>query len=95
MGISYEEVKKTARLARLYLDDREMKSMEDKLNSILEYINKLDELDTEAVETMHHALTMRNVLREDRQVTFNDTESIIRQAPEHEDGYFKVKKIIE
>ena len=65
MSISKEQVKHIAKLARLKLNDEELESYTKELSSILDYIEKLNELDTANVEPLTHPIENNNVFRED------------------------------
>jgi aspartyl-tRNA(Asn)/glutamyl-tRNA(Gln) amidotransferase subunit C len=62
---------------------------------MLDYIDKLNELDTEGVEPMSHVFSMNNVFREDAVVNGDDRENILANAPEQKDGAFKVPRTVE
>jgi aspartyl-tRNA(Asn)/glutamyl-tRNA(Gln) amidotransferase subunit C len=63
--------------------------------SILEYVDKLNELDTSNVEPTSHVMPVKNVFREDRTENSYDREKILANAPSTEDGCFKVPKVVE
>ncbi len=93
--ISREEVNHVAKLARLKLSDQETDFFQKDLNSILDYVETLKELDTDHVSPMSHVLNMDNVWREDRPEAFKETEPLLQNAPMKEKGYYKVPKILE
>jgi aspartyl-tRNA synthetase len=93
--ISLQRVRNIARLARLKLTDDEALSYQKDLNSILDYVETLRELDTESVEPMSHVLPLTNVWREDKPGKADRGQSILANAPAREGSYFKVPKIIE
>lgn len=95
MAISKEEVYKVAELARLKLSEQEAEQFTSQLNDILEFANKLNELDTENVEPTSHVLPMINVLREDEVRPSLDREKVLENAPEHQDGMFRVPAVFE
>jgi len=95
MGITRKDVEYVARLARLKLSEEEIEKYSQQLAKILEYINKLNELDTSKTLPTYHVLPLTNVFREDRVRPSLAKEEILSNAPESEEGYFKVKKIIE
>ena len=82
-------------LARLKLNEQETEEMTSQLNEILEYFEKLKELDTEGVEPLSHVLPMKNVYREDKVKPSLSQEEILMNAPEKGHGHFKVPRIIE
>ncbi|NPV45199.1 MAG: Asp-tRNA(Asn)/Glu-tRNA(Gln) amidotransferase subunit GatC [Firmicutes bacterium] len=95
MKISKKDVEHVAQLARLHLEEEEKELYTRQLNSILNYMEKLGELDTSDVEPTAHVLPIKNVFREDRVEQSMDIEEVLRNAPDREEGFFKVPKIIE
>ena len=99
MKISREDVIRVAELAYLDLSEAELESYRNQLDAILEYIGKLDELDTAKVEPMAQVLaddqTADATLREDLVVPCAAAEDVLRQAPDPEPPYFRVPKVIE
>ena len=94
-AIGQEEVLRIAKLARLELEDGEVEGLARDLGSILTYVHKLDELDTEGVEATTHAVELKTALREDKMKPALDVELGLRQAPERLGDGFGVPKIIE
>lgn len=95
MAISKDDVLHIARLSRLQLRDDEVESFRANLTDILGYVEKLDELDTSNVEPTTHAVDTSMRLRDDeveRRLTIDDVTS---NAPESEDGMFRVPKIVD
>ena len=99
MKISREEVERVAELAYLDLSEAELESYRKQIDEILEYIGKLDELDTSQVEPMAQVLaddqTADATLREDTVIPCNVAGEILKQAPDPEAPYFRVPKVIE
>ncbi len=99
MKISREDVIRVAELAYLDLSEAELESYRNQLDAILEYIGKLDELDTVKVEPMAQVLTDDQTadatLREDLVVPCGVAEDVLKQAPDPEPPYFRVPKVIE
>ncbi len=94
MKISRAEVEKTALLARLEFDDQELERMRADLNTILEYAEKLQQLDLDNVPETEHVLSLQNVFREDTVQTWLDNEAALRNAPARKNGYFSIPKVI-
>lgn len=92
---SREQVQKVALLSRLAFDDSESDAFAEQLSGILDYIEKLNELDTEGIEPTSHSLPLTNVLREDRQRPSLSTAQALANAPEVEDECFRVPPIIQ
>ncbi len=95
MKISKEEVEHVALLARLKFSEIEKERFTTQLNSILEYMDKLKELDTSRVEPTFHAVPQKNVFREDQVLPSDPQELTLRNAPDGDRGLFRVPKIIE
>ena len=95
MKISREEVEHVAKLARLRLTEEEKEKFGKQLNRILEYVEKLNELNTEKVESTSHVVPLKNVLREDEVQPSLPVEDVLSNAPDKKGNYFKVPRIIE
>lgn len=95
MKLTREEVQRIAVLARLRLTSEEETQLTEQLDHILAYIEKLDELDTSNVEPFSHAVDTVNVLREDKVTNLPDAEAVLANAPDRDNTFFKVPKIIE
>ena len=94
--VSIEEVRHIARLARLDLSEEELPVISKDLSKILSYVEQLNELDTKDVPPTSGVLEMKNVWREDMVSENEDLkEEIIEQAPDREERYFKVPKVIQ
>ncbi len=93
--ITRAEVHHVARLARLSLSDAEADRMTSDLDHILEYAEKLQELDTEGIEPTAHAIPLETPMRSDRADPGIDPALAIRNAPEAVDTAFVVPKVIE
>jgi aspartyl-tRNA(Asn)/glutamyl-tRNA(Gln) amidotransferase subunit C len=95
MSIGREEIRRLADLARLALTPAEETEVGEHLITILAYVAKLNELNTDGVEPMTHAVEVPAPLREDRVTNAADTEALLQNAPAREGDFFKVPKIIE
>lgn len=93
--IDQEQVRKVAKLARLELDEGEVEEFSGQLSAILEYFEKMDELDTDDVEPLAHCLPISNVLREDVDRESLGTEAALANAPQRDGEFFKVPKILD
>jgi len=93
--ITAEEVRETALLARLELDDEEVGRLTRELGAILEYMETLGGLDVEGVEPTTHAVPLDCPLREDVLGAQLDVERALADAPRREGALFEVPKIIE
>jgi aspartyl-tRNA(Asn)/glutamyl-tRNA(Gln) amidotransferase subunit C len=92
--IDARTVRHVAALARLEMDAREAALYEEQLNAILEYVDKLQELDTSEVEPMAHVAATATPLREDVR-SEGLGEKSLANAPEREERFFKVPQVIE
>lgn len=93
--LSHEEVLKIAKLARLRLEEEEIEGLRTDLNNILNYIDKLSELDISDIEPTSHALDVVNVFREDVAKKGLGEDDVFKNAPESEFRHFKVPRVIE
>ena len=95
MKLTNKEVLHVAALARLNIDESLIDTFADQLGNILEYVETLDKLDTKDVPPTFHAVDKSNAFREDKTTVHLDRESAVANAPEEDDGYFIVPKVIE
>lgn len=95
MSITIKEVEHVANLARLELSADEKEQFAGQLNAILKYAEKLNQLDTDGIEPTSHVLPLSNVMREDTVKPSWPIEKVLRNAPEEEDGHFKVPAVLE
>lgn len=95
MAITKEEVLQVARLARLALSPAEGDKMREQLDGILSYIRQLDRLDTSGVVPTSHAIEMGTPFRDDSVRPFGEKEEILKNAPDREEDFFRVPRIIE
>ncbi len=95
MAVTLDEVRNVARLARLSFSPEEEGRMVVELNRILDYVEKLNELDTEGVPPTSHVLPISNVFREDVLVPSLSRDELLANAPSKWRGYFRVPKVIE
>jgi len=93
--LTAEDIRKVAALARLTLTEDEIARMTADIARILDYVAKLDELETKAIEATSHVVTMETPFRPDVVTSAPSVESSLANAPEREDGYFVVPAIIE
>ncbi len=95
MELTDKDVQKVANLARLNIPQAEADRLTGEMNSILGYIDKLAELNTDGVEPTFHASTANNAFREDVCQESLPVQEGLANAPASEDGSFKVPKVIE
>ncbi|MBI5635230.1 MAG: Asp-tRNA(Asn)/Glu-tRNA(Gln) amidotransferase subunit GatC [Nitrospirae bacterium] len=92
MNISLEHL---SRLARLALTEEEKSRYGNQLDNILQYVEKLNELDTTGIEPTSHVLSISNVTREDISRPSLCREDALMNAPDKTDAFYRVPKIIE
>jgi len=95
MIINKETVEGIAHLARLELEGKETVKMVTEMNKILEWMNQLDQVDTEGVAPLIHMSLETNVLREDEVNNTLTHERALVNAPKKDSDYFRVPKVIE
>lgn len=95
MKITRKEVEHVALLARLRLTEEEKSVYLRQLDSILSYMDKLNKLNTDGIEPTTHSMPISNPYREDEVKPSLSKEEALKNAPEREDGFFRVPRIIE
>lgn len=93
--ISDETIEYVGILAKLELSQEEKEQAKSDMGRMLDYIDKLNELNTEGVEPMSHIFPIHNVFREDIVTNGDDRQNILANAPEKKDGAFQVPKAVE
>lgn len=95
MGLAREEVAKIARLSRIAMTDQELDTFSEQLSRILDYVSKLNELDTSDVEPLSHALPVANVFREDEPGRSLPPEAALANAPQAMGTSFRVPRVLD
>jgi len=95
MSTDIQTIRKLAHLARLEFDETKEQEMLQDLNKILDWMEKLRELDTSAVEPLTHMSEEVNVLREDVAHNAITHEQGLRNAPRKDSDYFRVPKVLD
>ncbi len=95
MIITQEEVRHIALLSRLHLSDEEVQTYTTHLGDILQYVEKLKELNVDRVEPTSHAIPMFNVMRDDLVEESLSKQDALRNAPDLADPYYRVPKTTE
>lgn len=93
--ISDETIEYVGILAKLELSEEEKEQAKKDMGSMLDYIDKLNELDTSGVEPMSHVFPVNNVFREDVVTNGDEHEKILANAPEEKNQSFKVPRTVE
>ncbi|MDR3608959.1 MAG: Asp-tRNA(Asn)/Glu-tRNA(Gln) amidotransferase subunit GatC [Ignavibacteriaceae bacterium] len=94
MSVTRKDVEHIAELARLKFKDEELQNFTEQLNEILAYMEQLNELDTENIEPLSHTIEGGNVFRQDVVKPSLDREHALKNAPDEDDVFFKVPKVI-
>jgi aspartyl-tRNA(Asn)/glutamyl-tRNA(Gln) amidotransferase subunit C len=95
MSIDRKTVDHVALLARLALTEAERERLRDQLSALLEHINVLSEADTSQVAATAHVLPIRNVMAADQPRASCPREDLLENAPAREEGYFRVRAVLE
>jgi aspartyl-tRNA(Asn)/glutamyl-tRNA(Gln) amidotransferase subunit C len=95
MALSTDEVRHIARLARVALSDEEIERMRDQLSSILDHFEVLSDIDTDDVPPTAQSFELTNVERADQAGDAIDRELALEAAPRREDGYFRVRAVLD
>lgn len=90
--ITNETIEYVGILAKLELSEDEKEQAKEDMGRMLDYFDKLNELDTEGVEPMSHAFPVQNVFREDVVVNGDDRDNMLANAPEKKEGTYMVPK---
>lgn len=89
--LSLEEIKHIAKLSRIGLSDKEQEAFKSQLSAILDFVSKLQEIDTQRINPLSQTTGLKNVFREDEILPSLLREDVLKNAPESHNGYFKVK----
>jgi aspartyl-tRNA(Asn)/glutamyl-tRNA(Gln) amidotransferase subunit C len=95
MSLSLADVEKVARLARLAMNDDELKAAQSQLNNIFGLIAEMQAVDTNGIVPMSHAQDVAQRLREDKVTEANQREAFQAIAPQVENGLYLVPQVIE
>lgn len=95
MKLSTSDVEYVAKLARLEVTEAEKEKFTAQLNDILLYIDQLNELDTQGVAPMTHAIAVTNAFREDKIAESLGTQKALANAPDARGEFFRVPKVID
>ena len=95
--ISKEQTKHIAKLARIKLDEKEIEKYQGELSKILDYIEKLKEVNVEGIQPMSHPVEIKNVMREDKRKQEEEGkmgEKLLEMMPDKKNRYLKTKGIL-
>jgi len=93
MSLNADEVKKVAELARLEITDAELETMARQLSAIVDYINQLQEVNTDGVEPLAHALDLHDVFRDDVTGQSLSEDEVLANAPARKDNFYRVPAV--
>ena len=91
--ITIKDVEHVAKLARLEFSEAEKDLYTKQLGDVLKYVDQMNEVDTSNVKPMTQVIDFYNVMREDKVYYEHTKEELMANAPEEENGFFKVPKI--
>ncbi len=94
MKVSKDEIEKIAHLARLEVDENQIEKMSEQISNILQYIDKLKDVNVEGVKPASGAAFMQNVLREDERKESPGPKVTLANAPQRDDDFFTVPRVV-
>lgn len=95
MAIDQETVKRVAFLSRLKIEDNKIQATESEFNKILNWVEQLNEVNTDNVEPLVSVNESYITCREDKVTEGNQAQAVLANAPQAEYGYFVVPKVVE
>jgi aspartyl-tRNA(Asn)/glutamyl-tRNA(Gln) amidotransferase subunit C len=95
MSVDADTVRRIARLARIAVAEDEVERLRDEINGMLNFVEQLQEVDVEGVEPMTSVTPMAMKKRHDAVTDGNDAEAVLKNAPQSDDNFFLVPKVIE
>ena len=95
MSVDKETVRRIAKLARIALEEERVEPMANELNGILHWVEHLSAVDVEGVEPMTSVVAQRLKMREDVVTAGGDAEAVTQNAPDSEDSFYVVPKVVE
>jgi aspartyl-tRNA(Asn)/glutamyl-tRNA(Gln) amidotransferase subunit C len=95
MSLDEQTVARIARLARIAVPEQELRPLAGELSHILDWIEQLNEVDTDGAAPMTSVVAMKLAWRDDRVTDGDRPEEILANAPQRQDGYFVVPKVVE
>ncbi len=95
MALTRDEVRHLARLARLSLTEADIGKFQEQLSEILEYFQRLSEVDTEGIPPTPYPLPLHNVMRDDQPSPPMPATEVLANAPSREDDFFRVNAVLE
>jgi aspartyl-tRNA(Asn)/glutamyl-tRNA(Gln) amidotransferase subunit C len=93
MSLTAEEVRKVADLARLELSEGDIETMAKQLSAVVDYINQLQQVNTDGVEPLAHALDLHDVFRDDIPTKSLTEDEALANAPARKDNFYSVPAV--
>ncbi len=93
--LNRETMENVALLSKLMLSEEEMEKAKEEMQQMLDYVDKLNTLDTEGIDPITHLLAEGNVFREDVVENGDESGRMLENAPEQKAGQFKVPRTVE
>ena len=93
MSLSADDVRKVADLARLELSESELDTMSRQLGAIVDYINQLQQVNTDGIEPLAHALDVHDVFRDDAPASSLSADEALANAPARKDNFYRVPPV--
>jgi aspartyl-tRNA(Asn)/glutamyl-tRNA(Gln) amidotransferase subunit C len=95
MSLTTEQVRWVAHLARLELSDAEVETMARQLSAIIDYVNQLQQVNTDGVEPLAHPLPIHNVFRDDEPTPSLSVDAALANAPDRRGDFYGVPAVLE
>ena len=95
MPINKDTVTKVSNLARIKIDEKQLNKVSGELDSVMEWIDTLNEVNTDGVDPVANVTGQKLPLREDKVTDGGYSEKVLNNAPEKESGFFVVPKVVE
>jgi aspartyl-tRNA(Asn)/glutamyl-tRNA(Gln) amidotransferase subunit C len=95
MSLTADQVRWVAHLARLELSDAELATLTPQLSAIVDYVNQLQQVNTDGVEPLAHALDVHNVFRADEPVPSLPVDTALANAPQRQGDFYAVPAVLE
>jgi aspartyl-tRNA(Asn)/glutamyl-tRNA(Gln) amidotransferase subunit C len=95
MSVNAADVRRIAKLARIAVAESEINHLKDEINGMLAFVDQLKEVNVEGVEPMTSVTPMKMKMRHDAVTDGNDAEAVLANAPQSDDNFFLVPKVVE
>ena len=95
MSVDAATVRRIAHLARIAVEEDEVERLKGELNAILAFVEQLQEVNVDGVAPMTSVTPMKMKMREDEVTDGNDAEAVLKNAPQSDDNFYLVPKVVE